>query len=716
MLAVILAAVASAPVAIHVDIVHRVQTIRPLRAIGTSVDSDPKGKIPLLYSPERINLMLGTGLGTLTYRLYTELSIQDWHWNPSGTFSDATHRQGYWTSSATPQSEPITDSFGYHLTHRGDSRDQGDDDNYSRIDDGDPATYWKSNPYLSQRFTHEPDSLHPQWAVAQFLAPQKIDAVRISWANPYAAHYRIEYWTGRGDAILDQAGGTWREFPSGEIANGKGGSVLLKLAPGTVSTTAVRILMTKSSNTCDTHGSGDVRNCAGYAVQDIGVGTIARGRFYDLVVRTKNGSCHGALSCKPDPRRQTLMWTSSDDPWHGAADEVTGDQDQPGLDIIARSGITRGLPAIYPVPVFYSTPQNAANEVRYLERRGYPIRYIEMGEEVDGQYAIPEDYAALYVQFARAIHLADPHVKLGGPIFEGVNKDVAVWRNAAGDTSWLRRFINYLRAHGALGDFAFMSYEHYPYFNCDRGKKFRNDLLDEPSFVRRMVAQWRSDGVPPDVPLLETEDNFSADGTGAPQRIYGALWYGDFIGASLESGVAYATYYQAEAEPLNHKAECNSWGAYNPYIVDKNFTVRAKGAAYYALQLVTQEWAQPGDMPHSVYLVKTSLGNEKAAVTAYALRRPDGMWSVLVVNKDRAARRVTIDFGSARARFSQAVHVTTFGSAQYRWSGNPNDVPSPDKGLLRTAIASGRQTFTVAPESLTVFRGYVNLTAPLGRS
>ena len=706
MLAILFATVASVPVAIHVDIAHRVQTIRPIRAIGSSVDSDPKGKIPLLYSAARMRLMLGTGLGMLTYRLYTELSIQDWHWNPSGIYSDPVHRQGYWTSSSVPTTSTITDSFGYHLRHRGDSRDQGDDDNYSRIDDGDPSTYWKSNPYLTEHFTREPDSLHPQWAVVQFLRPQAVDAIRIAWSNPYATRYRVEYWSGKGDAILDQGNGAWRPFPFGQVERGVGGAQLIRLAQSPVSTTAMRVLMTQSSNTCDSHGVGDIRNCVGYAIQDIGAGTINQTGFHDLVVRSKIGSCGGALTCKPDPKRQTLMWTSSDDPWHAGTDKVTGDQDQPGLDIVSRSGITRGLPTIYPVPVFYSTPRNAANEVRYLEKRGYPISYIEMGEEVDGQYALPEDYAALYVQFAKAIHAADPRVKLGGPIFEGVSKDVTVWPNEAGDKSWLRRFISYLRDHGHLRDFAFMSWEHYPFFNCDRGKTLRNDLLDEPSFVRRMVAQWRADGVPRDIPLLETEDNFSADGTGAPQRAYGALWMGDFIGASLSSGVSYATYYQAETEPLNHRASCNSWGAYNPYLVDKNFQVRAKAAAYYSAQLITKEWALPGDSRHGVYPVTTSLGENKALITSYALKRPDGTWSILVVNKDDVARRVTIDFGSKGARFTGPVRVVTFGKNQYAWSGDPKDRPNPDKGLQRSTVQDA-ESYTVAPRSLTVFRGRV---------
>jgi hypothetical protein len=714
----LLLSVVMAPVQVHVDVTRRIQTIRPIRTMGTSVDSDPKGKIALLYSSPRLKEMLGTGLGMLTYRLYTELSIQDWHWNPNGTYSDAAHHQGYWTSSADPGSNEITDSFGYRLPHRGDSRDQGDDDNYSRIDDGDPSTYWKSNPYLTHAYTGEPDSANPQWIVIQFLRSRAIDALRIAWTNPYATRYSVQYWTGKGDVMVDPASATWHPFANGMVVNGKGGTVLLRVSGAPVTTKAVRILMMASSNTCDTHGAGDPRNCVGYAVQDVGVGSIdGAGAFRDDVVRIKKGSCGGAVLCTPDPHRQTLMWTSSDDPWHSDADRVTGDQDQPGLDLIARSPITRGLPSIYPVPVFYSTPLNAANEVRYLERRGYPISYIEMGEEVDGQYAMPEDYGALYIQFAKAIHAVDPGVKLGGPIFQGVSSDTPSWPDASGDTSWLHRFVRYLARRGHLQDLAFMSWEHYPYHHCDTGAQLQADLLDEPAFVRRMVDQWHADGLPRTIPLLETEDNFSPDGTDAPQHLYGALWLGDFFGASLASGVSYMTYYQAETEPLGHDRRCNAWGAYNPYIVDKDFQIRAKGAAYYALQLLTQDWALPGDAPHGVYPVTTSLGDDNALVTAYSLKRPDGTWSILVVNKDRVPRELSIDFrnGADAAHFTGKVDVATFGSRQYQWSGNgPNDLPNPDSGLQRKTIAGASAVYVVAPRSLTVFRGKIDLRPSSG--
>ncbi|MDP9111480.1 MAG: hypothetical protein M3M96_07605, partial [Candidatus Eremiobacteraeota bacterium] len=95
---------ASLLVSMHVETSagNVVNHIRPDRAIGTGIDSDPQGRIPFLYAPAQETTMLGTGLGAITYRLYTELSIQDWHWNPSGHFSNARRNEGYWTSDDKP--------------------------------------------------------------------------------------------------------------------------------------------------------------------------------------------------------------------------------------------------------------------------------------------------------------------------------------------------------------------------------------------------------------------------------------------------------------------------------------------------------------------------------------------------------------------------------------------------------------------------------------
>jgi hypothetical protein len=151
-------------------------------------------------------------------------------------------------------------------------------------------------------------------------------------------------------------------------------------------------------------------------------------------------------------------------------------------------------------------------------KRHYPISYVEMGEEADGQHMLPEDYAALYVQFATAIHKLVPEAKLGGPPFEGTFGDVEVWPDAAGKVSWLGRFVDYLKAHGRLGDFTFFSFEHYPY--QDRPTYSWADLYPEPGYVSHIVQVWKDNGLPPNIPFFMTEGNI---GGGAPPRREGRV-------------------------------------------------------------------------------------------------------------------------------------------------------------------------------------------------
>ena len=331
----------------------------------------------------------------------------------------------------------------------------------ARLDDGDLQSYWKSNPYLTQAFTREEDSKHPQWVVIELGEKAKHKMrFRIAWADPYARAYEVQYWEGEGHAIAEPLRGRWKLFPSGAVTNGNGGTPTRQLSSSPVRTKFIRILMTQSSNTCDSHGASDGRNCVGYAIKAVYVGTMnAVGEFHDILHHSTD-------------QNQSLTYCSSVDPWHEPSDlYVAPDRmesgDQPGFDLFFTSGITRGLPAIVPVAMLYGTPEDSAAQMTYLKKRGYAVSFIEMGEEPDGQYMQPEDYATLYLQWATALHRVDPNFKLGGPVFTGVEEDIKVWPDAQGRTSWLGRFIEYLRSHGRLADLAFMSFEHYPYDGCE---------------------------------------------------------------------------------------------------------------------------------------------------------------------------------------------------------------------------------------------------------
>lgn len=386
-----LAGVASAQT-IRVDATpgHEVNTFRPPYALGTTVDRVPSNATGVFFAPDQLKQTLEAGWGVMSYRQNTELFVQAWHWNPKGTWSDPAGK-GYFIGDSTP-TEMIRHSYGYSLQHRGFTRNSGTEfDGYSRLDDGDMRTYWKSNPYLTKAFTGEDDALHPQWVVIDLGAKHDVNAIRIAWAEPFAQMYEVDYWTGDGDAMDEPASGEWKVFLAGRVSDGQGGMATLQLSAAPVNTKFVRIWMTKSSNTCDTHGSSDPRNCVGYAIKEIYAGTKdASGEFRDF------------LHHSPD-QNQSATYCSSVDPWHEPADlYVAPDRmesgDQPGLDLFFTSGITRGLPAMVPVAMLYGTPEDSAAQMTYLRKRGYPISYIEMGEEPDGQYMLPEDYGALYLQ------------------------------------------------------------------------------------------------------------------------------------------------------------------------------------------------------------------------------------------------------------------------------------------------------------------------------
>jgi hypothetical protein len=676
---------------------HVANTFSPVGAFGTGIDRLRTGSTDKLLSEPFLKQVLSAGWQSVSYRQNTELHVEAWHWNPKGTWSDPAG-QGYFTGSATP-TEMIRHSYAYPLPHRGYSR--GDGNGYSRLTDGDLSTYWKSNPYLTRAFTGEDDSSHPQWIVIDLGSKMEFNAIRIAWASPHAQKYRVQFWTGEEEPLRSAVKGAWQTFPLGSVAEGRGGTTTLRLASWMIPARYLRLWMTSSSNTCDTHGAADPRNCVGYAITELYVGTLAAdGTFTDLVRHLPN-------------RQQTVTYCSSVDPWHSASDLNESKGDQVGLDLFYSSGVTRGLPAMIPVAVLYSTPDDAAAEIAYLEKRQYPISFVELGEEPDGQLMLPEDYGALYLQYATAIHKVNPKLKLGGPSFEGVIKDVEVWPDSEGRVSWLGRFLDYLKSHNRLNELSFLSYEHYPFGPCNTSW---NDLYREPQLISHIMQVWKDDGLPPDLPQFVTEVNLSWQTGETFVDIMGGLWFADYMGAFFTAGGSGSYFFHYMPSPLH--PGCNgSWGSFGLFQVDRDYEVKGYFAQYFASQLLTREWAQPVDEPHRLFRVasdvRDSFGN--LLVTAYALERPDGQWSLLMVNKDREnAHAVRIAFRDSEAEkqrfFAGQVERITFGVSEYEWHANgANGYADPDGPAAKSKVAGSVETLYSLPKaSITVLRGRIS--------
>lgn len=663
----------------------------PDRALGSSVDVLSRRDIDLVYTPHIIQESLSAGWGPISYRNNTELRKAAWHWNPNGTWSDPVHQSGYFTGS-TQLGAPIRYILAYGLPHRGFA--SGGDRPLPVPD----LSYWKSNPYLTSHFTHESDAMHPQWVVVDLHSSHPVNAVRIEWENPYATEYRVQYWAGTNALDFDGGPkGEWKTFSKGTLRHAHGGTVTLDLADSPVGTQYVRVLMSHSSNTCDEHGPSDIRNCVGYAIQSIEAGTMdSSGKF----------SVDTPVSGHPN-----RVAVSSIDPWHSATDvDDSGKYQHTGFDLFFTSGITNNLPAMIPITMLYGTPESAAAEIDYIEKRGYPIAYVEMGEEPDGQHILPEDYGALYIQWAQAIHKVDPKLKLGGPIFEGVDEDIRVWPDAQGRTSWMGRFVDYLKSHGHLSDLSFVSFEHYPYDPCSITWK---SLYAEPRTMSHILQVWRDDGVPNNVPLMVTESSLAPSLTGPMSTIFSGLWLGDSVGSFLAAGGALYTH--SPIQPQGVQPTCLGWASWSNFVSDKNYNIKGYTAFYYAAQMINKQWVQHRSGTDAMYRSSVNIQDTdgNALVTSYAVHWPDGFWSIMLINRDKDhPHKVKVEFVNAanhKLHFTGPVRDVTFGSDQYVWiNDGANSHADPDHRPIATDEPGGAGAIYVLPKaSINVLRGNI---------
>jgi hypothetical protein len=673
---------------------HPVNQCVPTQALGAGVDGHEQGECARMFADKNIAEMRSAGFGPLTYRLRTELAGEVWHWNPHGTWSDPVHQCGYWISDDS-LAEPINLSYGYRLPRRGNTIDQANDDGYSRMADGDQESFWKSNPYLDSHFTSEPSDAHPQWVVIDLDATKPVNSIRIHWGAPYATQYKVEYWNGEDPMHLHpDRKDAWRSFPNGAVNRGSGGDEAVRLCEKPLPVRFVRVAMSRSSQT-SAQTSNDIRDQLGFAIREIELGSVdSHNRFRDYVR-------HAA-----DRHQQSVIYVSSTDPWHRAED-IDYKIEQPGLDFILRSALTNGLPVLVPVGVLYDTPENATAEIKYLLRRNYDLEGIELGEEPDGQWASPEDYAALYADVARRLIALNPRLQLGGPSLQNFDDQLLTWPDAAGNRSWMNRFLKYVRS--AAVSFDFFSFEFYPFDNiCADAVP---QLLATPKRLGEMITSLRADGVPTRIPWLMTEYGYSVFAGRHEVDIEGALFDADTVGTFLTLGGSKPYLYGYEPNDLQDELKC-SWGNLMMLQLNPNTDQLNRLSAYHAAQLITKEWMRPTNETHEIFLV-TITGQKQTSprvITVYAIRRPDKQWALLAINKDpKRAARLTVQFklpGAQRQMsFAGDVDVIQFSREEYVWHDDgPNGYPSRSLSPARfTRKASS--LYDLLPYSLTILRG-----------
>jgi hypothetical protein len=219
--------------------------------------------------------------------------------------------------------------------------------------------------------------------------------------------------------------------------------------------------------------------------------------------------------------------------------------------------------------------------------------------------------------------------------------------------------------------------------------------------------------VPLEVPLMITEDHLAAELTGPMSTIFSALWLADNVGAFFEGGGA--VFHHSPIQPESVHNSCLGWATWSNFVADQDYNISGYTALYFAARMINLEWVQHRSGTHQMFSSSTDIKDEQGnvLVTSYAVRRPDGSWSLMLVNRDENNDHIVrVVFEGERNKpgsFLGSVAMTTFGSRQYVWKDEgPASHADPDGPPVAMTVASSPQTtFTLPKASITVLRGKV---------
>jgi hypothetical protein len=277
----------------------------------------------------------------------------------------------------------------------------------------------------------------------------------------------------------------------------------------------------------------------------------------------------------------------------------------------------------------------------------------------------------------------------------------------------MRRFLAYLKTRDRLADFAFFSFEWYPFDNVcapvapqlARAQRMLKEAME--------ILQERGN-VPRNIPWIISEYGYSAFAGRAELSIEGALLHADIVGEFLTLGGDQAFLYGYAPDVVIEERDCTA-GNNMLFSMDDEGKITHRFATYFGARLMTQEWLKPSDGIQEIYPARSDVqdasGNE--LISTYAVSRPDGLWSLLLINKDpKRSFEVSLAFRNGtsgrEAKLKTPIDVYQYSEEQYLLGGPPKDpYPVRAKDPIHRVLKSAAElkNLTLPPYSLSVVRG-----------
>ena len=580
----------------------------------------------------------------------------DYHWNGIGKYDET----GLWTADETKWAR----GFLGETIYRGTTKDNYGFIRRSHLADGKMETMWWGEIL-------DPDD--PPWVVIEFPEKVDLDSLQIDWGKLRPKSFELSYWTE-----------DYAEYPGVHQA------LENKL---------------KVESVIKVNGA-----TSKYKLQKV------KARYVAIRFKTKDLPAKGVQICEMKLYSGELDLLASNNYKFYAMSTRNGDKARTDWtdikwDFETFMDYIKTLPNAKPVICVNAgtgTSKEAAAWVRYANKvKGYDIKQWQIGNELDGEWEesgpiSARQYAARFLEYARAMKAVDSSIILHGPLFS-THKMQQKGAGLLDGKYWMEEFLRIVGEAEKKDGKRYLDVvdlHNYPYWtpNNPTAAEMLKSMLD----------------VGPNMDTLDTWMKRHLEGE---RRVFLSEFSTCVQGYSLlmdyPQATAVASIFAQHAMRFGNRLQVLPWDAFGNLFKGPDDTwgtismtaLLKEGswnhwksleptAEYYGIYMTFMQFLEDG---FAVLPVEST----NPDVVAYAIGKGDSA-RVMLVNLSDIKQVVQID--RASENYLVRTQVEIFGPEQFKWQGTgPHAYPYPKMGPSGRRInPSKSKNITVPPFGLAV--------------
>ena len=590
----------------------------------------------------------------------------DYHWNGAGKY-DST---GLWT----PSEESWAPGFLGETIYRGTTKDNYGFIRRSHLADNNMETMWWGEIL---------DPKDPPWIVIEFPEKKDLDSIIIDWGNLRPKSFDLSYWT---EDYADYPG--VHQHAENKLKRWGTVKVTGNQTKYKFPTTRARYVAVKFKTTDLPSKGVQIREMKLFCGSD---DLLAGNDYKFFAMSTRNGD---------KPRTD---WTNIK--WHF-------EEFMTYINQLPKLVNGQKAQAVICVNAGTGTSKEAAAWVKYANKvKKYNIKQWQIGNELDGEWEesgplSARQYAARFIEYARAMKAVDPSIILHGPLFS-THKMLQKGAGLNDGKYWMAEFLRIVgEAEKADGKryLDVVDLHTYPYWapNNLNAKDMLKASLDVAQNADTLNA-WMNKYLEGKRRVFLSEFSTSVQGTQVWMDYPQAAGIANIF---AQYAVRFGDRFQAlpwDAFGDIFEGPDHTWGVISLSALVKNgswnrWASLEPTAEYFGVYMAFKRFLESG---YAVVPVKSTT----ADVVPYAICKGTSC-NTLLINLTDNKQIVQIDRKSDKKKSNASrIEVDVFGADQFKWIGDQrNAYPYPKMGPSGRRLEGKNTDIEVPPFGTVVVR------------